>query len=430
MKKLYLKVKKIFNDKGFTLVELLAVIVILAIIMLIAIPVVLDTMENAKRKSFIEYVDKILITSQKQVLEENLLGNEVTGCKVYYIKNDLGLSSTGNYDGYVIHVDKIDNSSNSNSMVLDGYLLVIWDGDYAVIKVVDSSGAVIENKFMKKDEFISYLKSFGFNEPDVQFMVFYSNRVSSEGCTFDGVDIPPATKESIITDGQFAHNVLLNVIGCDLDGSTEAPDCPYYYNYEFKRYEGNNPIKNKNNIITTSQSPYPVYVWIEEDTRENSGFTHVFYYYSDVSDIYLVNGDYMFSYLGLESIDLTGMLFYRTESTESMFEGSKHLMTVTFGSGDMSKDNHTDRMFKSCYNLSKIYVPEAWEMPSKDNQWFYYNGNLVYHDDVNGMFLGCVDLCGSIKFDYYWNDREMARLDDGYLTLIGSEDNMKCYSPW
>ena len=36
------------NKKGFTLVELLAVIVILAIIMIIAIPAVLQTMESAR----------------------------------------------------------------------------------------------------------------------------------------------------------------------------------------------------------------------------------------------------------------------------------------------------------------------------------------------------------------------------------------------
>jgi len=38
---------------GFTLVELLAVIVILAIIMIIAIPSVLNVTEQAKQKSFI-----------------------------------------------------------------------------------------------------------------------------------------------------------------------------------------------------------------------------------------------------------------------------------------------------------------------------------------------------------------------------------------
>ena len=89
-------------SKGFTLVELLAVIVILAIIMLIAIPAVLNTLTAAKRKSFVEYVDKIFLITQKQVVEEETMGNPVVGCKTYYIKKDLGLTSTGSYDGYVL----------------------------------------------------------------------------------------------------------------------------------------------------------------------------------------------------------------------------------------------------------------------------------------------------------------------------------------
>ena len=36
------------KKKGFTLVELLAVIVILAIILVIAVPKIMDTIENAK----------------------------------------------------------------------------------------------------------------------------------------------------------------------------------------------------------------------------------------------------------------------------------------------------------------------------------------------------------------------------------------------
>ena len=39
------------NNKGFTLVELLAIIVILAVILVVAIPPILDAMDNSKKKS-------------------------------------------------------------------------------------------------------------------------------------------------------------------------------------------------------------------------------------------------------------------------------------------------------------------------------------------------------------------------------------------
>jgi len=43
--------KSLINKKGFTLVELLAVIVILAIIALIAVPITLNVLEDSKKSS-------------------------------------------------------------------------------------------------------------------------------------------------------------------------------------------------------------------------------------------------------------------------------------------------------------------------------------------------------------------------------------------
>ena len=55
------------KKNGFTLVELLAVIVILAVIMIIAIPAVLSTMKTAKSKGFMEYLQKVSNTAQKKI---------------------------------------------------------------------------------------------------------------------------------------------------------------------------------------------------------------------------------------------------------------------------------------------------------------------------------------------------------------------------
>ena len=72
MFKIFLKIKKKLISKGFTLVELLAVIVILAIIMLIAIPGVLSVLEYARVKSFTEFVDKSANLAQKQLAEDGM----------------------------------------------------------------------------------------------------------------------------------------------------------------------------------------------------------------------------------------------------------------------------------------------------------------------------------------------------------------------
>ena len=58
---------KRLNKKGFTLVELLAVIIILAVVVGITIPTVLSVTDNAKKKAFETAVDAIQTYVQSQV---------------------------------------------------------------------------------------------------------------------------------------------------------------------------------------------------------------------------------------------------------------------------------------------------------------------------------------------------------------------------
>ena len=69
---------KRLNRKGFTLVELLAVIVILAIVVGIALVTILPTLENSRKKSFDVAVDSIVtyINEQKDM---SLLSSDLRG---------------------------------------------------------------------------------------------------------------------------------------------------------------------------------------------------------------------------------------------------------------------------------------------------------------------------------------------------------------
>jgi type IV pilus assembly protein PilA len=91
------------RNKGFTLVELLAVIVVLAIIMIIAIPSVLDTLSTSRVRSFSIYARKSVTATEKTNAEEEL-AQKITGKGIYTysIKDDIGFSSTGSYDGYIV----------------------------------------------------------------------------------------------------------------------------------------------------------------------------------------------------------------------------------------------------------------------------------------------------------------------------------------
>ena len=114
--------------KGFTLVELLAVIVVLAIIMIIAIPSVLSTMTTAKRKTFGEYVTKVYNTANSKFLEDSMIEDEKEYVK-YDISKDLGLSSTGNFKGYVVFLNRNDETQVYIGMSDDEYYTATQLGD-------------------------------------------------------------------------------------------------------------------------------------------------------------------------------------------------------------------------------------------------------------------------------------------------------------
>ncbi len=65
------------KKKGFTLVELLAVIVILAVIALIATPMIMDVIEKSRRGAAIESVNGILEVAENYQMNQSLDGEEI-----------------------------------------------------------------------------------------------------------------------------------------------------------------------------------------------------------------------------------------------------------------------------------------------------------------------------------------------------------------
>jgi type IV pilus assembly protein PilA len=74
------------NKKGFTLVELLAVIVILAIILAIAVPSISSMIANSKKNSFEANVKMIITSISYKLLE----GTAVAASATENLKNSIG----------------------------------------------------------------------------------------------------------------------------------------------------------------------------------------------------------------------------------------------------------------------------------------------------------------------------------------------------
>lgn len=110
------------NNKGFTLVELLAAVVIITLLMVIAVPSALHSLNTGKDKSYEILVSNIVIAS-KELYEEvysNKLLDVSTNLLYHYDEN-------GNKTVNPIKIDVIDVSSstitvNLQTLVSNGFL--------------------------------------------------------------------------------------------------------------------------------------------------------------------------------------------------------------------------------------------------------------------------------------------------------------------
>ena len=124
------------KNRGFTLVELLAVIVILALIALIATPIILNVINDAKKQAakdsaygYMDAVEKYIVSSELEdksiqdrtysVEELNSMGVSVKGSTPDNGNIEIKNSSVKSYDigidGYVVRNGKVDKVSTTKS---------------------------------------------------------------------------------------------------------------------------------------------------------------------------------------------------------------------------------------------------------------------------------------------------------------------------
>ena len=107
------------NKKAFTLIELMAVIVVLGIVALIAVPVISGTLKDSKEKIYEEQVRRIEDAAKKWGVDNIYDDNE----NEYYVSLSELIS-----EGYLEGANQIKNPIDNTTM--DGCVIISYEQDY------------------------------------------------------------------------------------------------------------------------------------------------------------------------------------------------------------------------------------------------------------------------------------------------------------
>ena len=155
------KKKKKINNKGFTLVELLATISILAIIMLIAIPNVVGVVQKSRNKTYVEDAKKMISLAKYKVKSDvkikNALGNGSVCISLKYLDSGKEIKDApngGEYDtekSYVLVEKNYDNSYYYSVQLLENDK----DSNMQGLKKISSEVLSNDNSYTKVNNSIT-----------------------------------------------------------------------------------------------------------------------------------------------------------------------------------------------------------------------------------------------------------------------------------
>ena len=120
---------KKLNKKGFTLVELLAVIVILALLIVVVANTALPALNNSKKKSLTTYAQRVAEKAKAQYMTDELNNSSTKSC--YTVSELMGTAEGSTYSGIV----EVTKDTENNKYTATVY---IADKDFMLNGVVDT----------------------------------------------------------------------------------------------------------------------------------------------------------------------------------------------------------------------------------------------------------------------------------------------------
>lgn len=178
------------KKKGFTIIELLAILIVLSIIMLITIPIVIKIIENVEKKSYIESVNGILDSTEKYII------TNMNGKEIIELNNDTKITYKGKKpsSGKIL----IDEKGNLS-------IIVKYDNYCIEKKFSDTKPDIVEREKCEilDSEIIKYNNSIALNKSNND-CITDSSRVCSREDIIDGFEVSVNVNDS----ENYTFNVL------------------------------------------------------------------------------------------------------------------------------------------------------------------------------------------------------------------------------
>ena len=184
--------------------------------------------------------------------------------------------------------------------------------------------------------------------------------------TFDFRDTEISTVTTMLLPGQEVNTTMMTIM-------SEAYE-PVYPMVERKivgivRSDELIDYISESNIVSTSESEVPIYMWYVEEDQDNG--LGIFYYYTEAEVISLnPNSSWLFSYLPITNIDgLADWDVSRVRNMDNMFYGATHLMNINGASNwNVSAVTDMNQMFSGASKIASLSPLNNWNVSNIANK--------------------------------------------------------------
>lgn len=380
------------NNKGFTLVELLAVVAILSLLVIIALPNIMAMFKDAKENAFLNECKQIYKTAQSQWMTDSMFNTDsqtYVRCKSGVCPQALKMSGREELEYYV----KFNKSGQIvNLYATDGSYQYSYNGPglkvediTTAVEIANNTTGVLTISCSGVTEDVippvseeSFLMAGTSGEPDSVFLRTNITKRNIEQITFTN------TLAGHTANGTDCFDVSAGENGSVLAWATDS-DSNGKYEITIGT-DGKIYLSTGKFLFHRMQSLKRINGWENMDTSQATSMYHMFFGCWNLESIDLshfntakvTDMNAMFGQLyKVTSLDLSPLNTSKVENMVGLFENSRYLRYIDISTFDLSSINYMARMFWNCESLEEV-------------NWGNIDTSRV--QSISGLFEGCTSL--------------------------------------